>query len=319
MSFFQQLSFTNLNAFFELVRSWDLEFRQLDRGQFEGVLLQYGFSEAQIGITTVNRKFDQRGASPERLVSFAMLGPGSPPIMWRGIEVDHHKIMVYGPGDEIDCASEPGFHVMTYSISERLLSQFGRDLGMFRLEETLKHNKIIPVSNRSMQVLQNVISRANRTVGPDGTEVDTEPVRCSLETTIPHLILNLIAETQDIKIRSPLTKRRRRALAAIERALSATHVPTTVRELCQVSGVSERTLQYLFRQKYGIAPKAYLKLVRLNGARRALYKADLRKTKIADIANENGFWHMGQFAKDYKKLFGELPSETFERGLHSVY
>jgi len=28
------------------------------------------------------------------------------------------------------------------------------------------------------------------------------------------------------------------------------------------------------------------------------------------IANQYGFWHMGQFAKDYNNLFGELPSET---------
>ena len=36
-------------------------------------------------------------------------------------------------------------------------------------------------------------------------------------------------------------------------------------------------------------------------------------TKILNIANDWGFWHMGQFAADYKSLFGELPSET----LHS--
>ena len=311
MSFFQQLCFSELDTFFEVVRSWDLEFRQLDRGQFKGTLLQYGFTEAQIGITTVNRKFDQRGVAPKRLVSFAILGPESPPIIWRGLEVDHHKIMVYGPGDEIDCASEPGFHVMTYSISERLLSKLGHDLGVHRLGKALKRNKVVPISNRSRKTFQGAIAGINHQVDPDGKGLKSESVRGALEKTIPRLILNAIAETQDIKIRSPLTKRRRRALATIEQNLTSSPIPfTTVGELCQATGVSERTLQYLFKQKYCITPKAYLRLVRLNAVRRALYKADPRKTKIADIANKNGFWHMGQFAKDYKKLFGELPSET---------
>ena len=34
---------------------------------------------------------------------------------------------------------------------------------------------------------------------------------------------------------------------------------------------------------------------------------------ITDIAKRWGFWHMGQFAADYKKQFGELPSETVKR------
>ena len=314
MNFFQQRFFSNLNTFLELVQSWDLEFRQLDRGQFEGILLQYGFEEAQVGITAVNRKFDQRGMAPQKLVSFAMLGPGSPPIIWRGVEVDHDKVMVYGAGDEIDCASEPGFNVTTYSISKRMLSTLGCELGMHRLERTLKRNKILPISPRSKKVFQDTIAGTCREIGPGGSGLETEPVRCALETTIPRFILSAIAEAQDIKIRSPLTKRRSQALAAIEQSLARALIPpSTVRELCQVTGVSERTLQYLFKQKYRITPKAYLKLVRLNGVRRMLYMEDSQKTKIADIANKWGFWHMGQFAKDYKINFGELPSETLGR------
>jgi AraC-like DNA-binding protein len=34
---------------------------------------------------------------------------------------------------------------------------------------------------------------------------------------------------------------------------------------------------------------------------------------ITDVANEWGFWHMGQFAADYQSQFGELPSETRNR------
>ncbi len=40
--------------------------------------------------------------------------------------------------------------------------------------------------------------------------------------------------------------------------------------------------------------------------------SDLR---IADIANRYGFWHMGQFAADYRRMFAELPSETWKRAV----
>ncbi|MCK5375915.1 MAG: helix-turn-helix domain-containing protein, partial [Acidobacteria bacterium] len=33
---------------------------------------------------------------------------------------------------------------------------------------------------------------------------------------------------------------------------------------------------------------------------------------VTDVANNWGFWHMGQFAADYRKMFGELPSQTLQ-------
>jgi len=48
----------------------------------------------------------------------------------------------------------------------------------------------------------------------------------------------------------------------------------------------------------------------LNNVKKELRKSSSSSTKIADIANQHGFWHMGQFAKDYKILFVELPSDT---------
>jgi transcriptional regulator GlxA family with amidase domain len=64
-----------------------------------------------------------------------------------------------------------------------------------------------------------------------------------------------------------------------------------------------------FRERFGIGPKAYLLRQRLSRVRAALVAAPI-DTVIADIANEHGFWHLGQFAKDYRTMFGELPSET---------
>jgi len=81
-------------------------------------------------------------------------------------------------------------------------------------------------------------------------------------------------------------------------------------DLCKVTGASVRTLHYAFLGHFGISPKTYLLTYRLNKVRNELRGADPSAIKIYDIANQWGFWHMGQFAADYRKLFGELPSET---------
>ena len=43
---------------------------------------------------------------------------------------------------------------------------------------------------------------------------------------------------------------------------------------------------------------------------RVLKSTDPKLATISQIAIEWGFWHMGQFSADYKKMFGETPSTT---------
>jgi AraC family ethanolamine operon transcriptional activator len=90
-------------------------------------------------------------------------------------------------------------------------------------------------------------------------------------------------------------------------------ITRNIPELCKVAEANERTLRNIFYEQFSLSPNKYIKCHRLNAVRSALKRMDSPKILIADIANENGFWHMGQFAKDYKKHFGELPSEAFSR------
>jgi AraC family transcriptional regulator, ethanolamine operon transcriptional activator len=88
--------------------------------------------------------------------------------------------------------------------------------------------------------------------------------------------------------------------------------PVTVRDLCSNTGVALRTLNRAFRERFGIGPKAYLMRRRLSSVRTELLRTPA-DTLVADVANRWGFWHMGQFARDYKATFGELPSETLRQ------
>ncbi|GAA3921012.1 helix-turn-helix domain-containing protein [Litoribacillus peritrichatus] len=91
--------------------------------------------------------------------------------------------------------------------------------------------------------------------------------------------------------------------------------PLTITDLCEIANVSRRTLQYSFESIMGISPLQFLRMNRLNGVRRVLYHSS-QTLPISDIASQWGFWHLSQFSKDYKQLFGELPSETRQRSKH---
>ncbi|MGK7892341.1 MAG: helix-turn-helix domain-containing protein, partial [Xenococcus sp. (in: cyanobacteria)] len=80
--------------------------------------------------------------------------------------------------------------------------------------------------------------------------------------------------------------------------------------ICDRLNTNERSLNYAFNQYYGISPMAFVKASKLHRARELLLEADPNETNVTEITNRLGFWQLGQFSKDYKALFNELPSNT---------
>jgi AraC-like DNA-binding protein len=101
--------------------------------------------------------------------------------------------------------------------------------------------------------------------------------------------------------------------AAEDHALSHIDEPVQITDLCRAAGVSERTLQYAFKQVMGLSPRDFLVRVRLHRVRQALLAASQRTSTVSVEALKCGFWHFGEFSRAYKDCFGELPSETLRR------
>lgn len=88
--------------------------------------------------------------------------------------------------------------------------------------------------------------------------------------------------------------------------------PITIDELVHVSGVAGRTLYKHFREFTGCPPMAYLRKVRFERVREELQRAE-PKDSVTDLALKWGFRHSGRFSVEYRRLFGESPSETAGR------
>lgn len=107
----------------------------------------------------------------------------------------------------------------------------------------------------------------------------------------------------------PLPRGVRRALAAMrantERGWSAV-------ALASIAGVSSRTLQRQFRIFLSKTPRAALHDIKFEAARRELLRS-LPDARVMDIAHRCGFTHSGRFSVEYRRRFGETPSQTLTR------
>jgi AraC-like DNA-binding protein len=89
-------------------------------------------------------------------------------------------------------------------------------------------------------------------------------------------------------------------------------VPVSIADACRRLGVSERTLQRVFKARFGIGPRDYERQRRLRHVHGAILAEGDRRT-VTDIAMHYGFWHLGRFAGAYADAFGCSPSETRRR------
>ncbi|NET74468.1 MAG: helix-turn-helix transcriptional regulator [Sphaerospermopsis sp. SIO1G2] len=105
--------------------------------------------------------------------------------------------------------------------------------------------------------------------------------------------------------------RRTRLIAQAEQEMLASfEKPLTLKQLAQKLESSSSALSYGFKELFGMSPMRYLKVRRLNALRQHLKASDPEEFTVTMLANQFGFWSAGHFARDYKAMFGELPSET---------
>lgn len=92
--------------------------------------------------------------------------------------------------------------------------------------------------------------------------------------------------------------------------------PVRLERLADIGGVRPRTLETHFKLFLGTTPLGWARKMRLTRARRQLLQSN-RNTTVTDVAMAHGFNQLGRFAAQYRKVFGELPSSTFQRSRSS--
>ena len=110
--------------------------------------------------------------------------------------------------------------------------------------------------------------------------------------------------------RAPLKKdRSSHAIIQLSVAYIQEHLANkiTMHDLKKLTSYSERSLQLVFKSHFNQTPFEYIEEQRLLKAR-ALIELHKQSKKIAAIAQDAGFTHLGRFSVNFKKRFGMSPS-----------
>jgi len=282
---------------------FDVGFRQLDSGAQEiAATLQFGehITLVRMGF---NRAYHQLGAPPKGMTTFGI------PICrlrnWFGRDYEASSILPFNVPNGIDGVSEPGFQGFTLSVADEFVCTVSEDFGVPMAEILVKPSPVSVVvgSERTQLLRRSIWMLFAEETGQINSEVEDDLIVGLLSTSLSNAAV----------IDTSRTAERSRAVAKAMAYISEKPGESvTVRDLCSKTEVALRTLNRAFRERFGIGPKAYLVRQRLSEVHAELFHAPA-DTLVADVANRHGFWHMGQFAKDYRKTFGELPSETLKR------
>lgn len=297
--------FSDVDALSGSLEAIESELQQLDAGPLEAEMRRVSVAGVGALSTAVNRRVALRGAARSDVYTFALVLSGHEGSRWCGLEPAANTIQCYRRGAEFDGVTAPGFRNLMIWVPAAACEGAADRLGLSRVLAAPRHRQVNVSPSRVPELANQLLGLLPATDG--GAESSGIAQADFLDTLL--LTLGLPVGVKH----SGTGDSRRRALRRIEEYLREEgdeRVPLST--LCEVGEVSERTLRRAFLEQYGVTPVAYLKSLRLNAVRRGLSGSSLPE-HVADVANRFGFWHLGQFAADYRAFFGELPSETLAR------
>jgi AraC-like DNA-binding protein len=301
--------FEEFDEFTEVAAAWDIDFRQIGSGKLNANLAQVVGESWSLAKARFDRPAYQQGASVPGMRTFAILDTGAPECDWCGRTFTSEIMAVFAKDREFRSISPPGFDVYTLSFSDEQLSEACERLGIpdisGKLEFTDSTVQLDPVSSGKLRHFVDLSLEAScfsnrRSAGEAGSDYFRDEIAEQLVSALA--AGSPLEHSPSQRVRSLAVNR---ALEAIEAGLED---GVSVRDIAETSRMSRRTLEYAFRDRFGVSPKALINSERLIRVRRDLLVRP-KEIPISDVANRWGFWHIGQFASDYRRQFGELPSQ----------
>ncbi|QHF03789.1 helix-turn-helix domain-containing protein [Pseudomonas asturiensis] len=288
---------------------WQVRYDQLTPGGFEGELTEFRSDWLQLVRDRSNQALTKSGMAWKGAIIFALPLSAAGPAFCAGHTLQAPS-MIVAHGEHLpELSTPPQLDAMGVAIEEGVLAHaLERQGSRFEITDLPICYRLVgsTVQKRFAALFDTLLTGEQACM--DRLEHDS--IRRGIRDAVMLQVLELVAPDQA----PPLNPTARKRMVDRARGYVLAHLdePLSILDVCNHIGTSRRKLQYCFQETLGINPVAYLRTQRLNAVRRELRESS-RVEHVQVVAARWGFWHLSRFSRDYRRLFGETPSQTLQR------
>ena len=292
---------------------WDQRYDQLSPGPFEGSVTELWLPKTQVFVESANRQLRQTCAAWPRSVWFGIPAARDGMMAMGGKALASQAVCVRDGGAEFDLITAPDFNLFGIVVDRLAFADYLENTVHQDLDRLLRQGDVRNLAPGHKEALcatlAGILADAE---GPAASPGDTAE---ELQQRIFDALAAMLTGQHSQPAVASRTRLQHQQLVDKLRRFVLDHPeqPPAIPELCAHLHVSRRALQNCVEDITGLPPLAYMRSLRLNEVRRELRYGEGRRP-ISSVAYDWGFTHMSQFARDYKRMFGELPSESARQG-----
>lgn len=285
--------------------NWTVEYRQIQPGR---LTTRTAFSEcADVSLLEeqFNRRIEIVGRSPSDCVSIVALINGEN--HWvNGLTLDTRSVLLIEPGTEIHAVTGEDTHSISMTVLTARLRRIRSDILESGTSRGRGRSILVSLGPKVADILRRLMHKGIHQSRSSSSQVEIASNLAAIVSTLVETRIGYPENSSRIRTDESL-RTIKCALEFIEANLSS---PIAMDSICKNCAASCSKLERTFRRELAISPTQYILARRLDAVNRALKVPQSGKDTIGRIAMDFGFTHLGRFASDYRKHFGELPSET---------
>ncbi|MDH7799874.1 MULTISPECIES: helix-turn-helix domain-containing protein [unclassified Beijerinckia] len=296
----------------EAVKGGLLSVTQLQPGSLRGELIHASTEGLRISVGQFSRGIRVRGYLNQNAITLGMLLGAQADVWQWGKETRIGDVVTFQDGGEEDgCFLGPSAYMTITLSTDRLLRSVDHDKDFDR-PSLWSTAGIHRTSDAVRALVRRRIETCRLVLDHYGAELSSS-AGSLLEADLLNSYLTSMGEMAPYDEVCIEDRAMEIVRAAEDYLVSMDPSPVDIYQLCHALQISRRTLHRAFKSIMGMGPITYLRLHRLALVRCRLIDQHSSATTVTHIALDHGFWELGRFSQVYRRLFGELPSETLER------
>ncbi|WP_246844456.1 helix-turn-helix domain-containing protein [Hydrocoleum sp. CS-953] len=308
------LSFTDVDLFTEFFGYGGMQMIQLTTGPLQSKFLSIRIGELHFIYNQANQGIQTWGLDLKKYRDFTMVWFENEGEFYSHRRPIEPQRTIFGfNGDEVDFLMPQGGTIANILIPVETFHAYANQLQRHDLDDCFLSKNYVNLLPTGMKEIKDYLKEIFWLAEHKPSYLQQDHV-VDLVTNdfLPLLISNIPIKWNSKSSLKP--SRQAKLIAQAEQEmLESFEEPLTLKQLAQNLESSSSALSRGFKDLFGMSAMRYLKVRRLNALRQRLKASDPENCTITMLAGQFGFWSAGHFARDYKAMFGELPSETLRK------